>query len=130
MPEARMLRIGAEARHAFEEPLTDRPVGVVIVRVHGGIEDRPVGLDGVPPLPDRRRPALDLIEPAGDLLLKEHGGGELGFTDLDQRREERWSPDEPGADAPMGAGDGRLEVALGRLDVLGRDEVVHECEGV
>ena len=57
----------------------------------------------VPALPDRRRAALHLIEPARHLLLEEDRGGQLGLADLDQRRQQRRRADEAGADAAVGA---------------------------
>ena len=69
--EAGQLRVGPEARHRLEQPLADRAVGIVVVGVHVGVVDRAVGPDRVPALPDRRRAPLDLVEPAGNVELKE-----------------------------------------------------------
>ena len=62
---ARRVRIDLDARHHAVQPLPDRPIGIVVERVHARVLKAPVRLDPVPALPDCRRPHLDRVQPRG-----------------------------------------------------------------
>src|SRR5207247_4342021 len=71
MAVSRRRSIQVDSADILVHPIADRSEGIVVERIHPGILERAVRANPVPPLPHRRRPARDRVEPGRIGALRE-----------------------------------------------------------
>src|SRR5207247_9144049 len=71
MAVSRRRSIQVDSADILVHPIADRSEGIVVERIHPGILERAVRANPVPPLPHRRCPARDRVEPGRIGALRE-----------------------------------------------------------
>ena len=78
------------------QPVADGAIGVVVQAVHIGGVKAAVRADGIPALPDRGGTHLDLIQPAGVVLLQKQPAGKVVLAVFGQGQAGKRRADKPG----------------------------------
>ena len=94
LPESRHRRIASQSRRALSDPRHDGAVGVVVEAVHARRGHVTVRLQRIPPLPDRRRTQIDLVQPSRKLFVEQNLPCEIRIPRLRQDLTEHRRTDE------------------------------------